>query len=599
MGAAHSPTHPWHIRCLVATLAFQTLGGTSVEPGEVVVSLTRQRRPLPDSWGRRQSTVEYFAEVEVGSPSQSFRMIFDTGSANVVIPSSHCLAPSCLQSRRYDASRSSTAERELCLKDIEASNYTREAVTLAFGTGQVTGHYAKDQVCVGEGLCAALSFVEATNQSEHPFLNAPYDGVLGLALPQLSQDHGFCLFDELVKSRKLARPLFAVYFSLEGGEISFGKVDVKRMESELKWAPVWKPGFWQVSLTDLTLNGSKTELCGAPGSYTACAAALDTGTSALTAPTRLARQLAELLKVAPDCSNFDALPTLGFLLEEADLELQLTPQDYVEREEGTCELQLMAVDVPRPDGPLFLLGDPFLRRYYTVYDRQRLRMGFALARQSINEKSDWNEMNTVSTGRLVEWSFATRCFKKRWVLPALEHPPGPRRHVSGATGGSQISGGPSTKYSTPSTLLLRERLERDIELTTGKLELEQRRLAKLDKDLDAATSEQSQKLYKYKVDPSFKDDPPAQKKRKALQLERKVDLAISRYNRLNEQNDGLRAQIDQLRKERQLLDQVFRKMQDSIRINRKDLHSAESCMLYPIPEQSLVFFIFIFLIFAA
>jgi len=144
------------------------------------------------------------------------------------------------------------------------------------------------------------------------------------------------------------------------------------------------------------------------------------------------------------------------------------------------------------------------------------------------------------------------------------------QHVSGATGGSQISGGSYNDYRQNH----RERLERDIELTTGKLELEQRRLAKLDKDLDAATSEQSQKLYKYKVDPSFKDDPPAQKKRKALQLERKVDLAISRYNRLNEQNDGLRAQIDQLRKERQLLDQVFRKMQDSIRINRKDIELA-------------------------
>ena len=46
-----------------------------------------------------------------------------------------------------------------------------------------------------------------------------------------------------MKSRKLARPVFAVYFSLEGGEISFGKVDAERMESELKWAPVWKPGF--------------------------------------------------------------------------------------------------------------------------------------------------------------------------------------------------------------------------------------------------------------------------------------------------------------------------------------------------------------------
>eukprot|EP00439_Symbiodinium_sp_Y106_P019244 s2157_g2.t1 len=626
MGATHSPTPPWHVRCLVATLAFQSLGRKSAQPGVVVVPLTRQRRHLPDSWGRRQSTVEYFAEVAVGSPSQSFRMTFDTGSANVVIPSSHCSAPSCLQSRRYNASQSSTAERQLCSKDIEDGNYTREAVTLTFGTGQVTGHYAKDQVCVGQDLCAALSFVEATNQSEHPFLNAPYDGVLGLGLPQLSQDHGFCLFDELVKSRKLARPVFAVYFSLEGGEISFGKVDAERMESELKWAPVWKPGFWQVSLRDLTLNGSKTDLCGAPGSYTACAAALDTGTSALTAPTRLARQLAELLKVAPDCSNFDTLPTLGFLLEEVDLELQLTPQDYVEQEEGTCELQLMAVDVPRPDGPLFLLGDPFLRRYYTVYDRQRLRLGFALARQSINEKSGWN-------ARIKHCLWSSFLRKRQFCHSLLQeemggslqechdsgdgydeslqqvstHVPsthsrdgismdtssfndrGPQ-HVSGATGGSQISGGSYNDYRQNH----RERLERDIELTTGKLELEQRRLAKLDKDLDAATSEQSQKLYKYKVDPSFKDDPPAQKKRKdRLAAEgrgicvacAKVDLAISRYNRLNEQNDGLRAQIDQLRKERQLLDQVFRKMQDSIRINRKDLRSDAICRLYRIPER--------------
>ena len=190
-------------RCLVATLAFQSLGRKSAQPGVVVVPLTRQRRHLPDSWGRRQSTVEYFAEVAVGSPSQSFRMTFDTGSANVVIPSSHCSAPSCLQSRRYNASQSSTAERQLCSKDIEDGNYTREAVTLTFGTGQVTGHYAKDQVCVGQDLCAALSFVEATNQSEHPFLNAPYDGVLGLGLPQLSQDHGFCLFDELVTGTKV------------------------------------------------------------------------------------------------------------------------------------------------------------------------------------------------------------------------------------------------------------------------------------------------------------------------------------------------------------------------------------------------------------
>ena len=216
------------------------------EATTLAVQLTRHWRPLPDSWGRHQSTVEYFAEVEVGYPGQRLRMTFDTGSANVVIPSIHCSAPSCMPHRRYDAGQSSTSERRLCLEDVESSNYSREAVTLTFGTGQVTGHYAKDVVCLGQGFCAALSFLEATNQSEHPFLSAPFDGVLGLAFPQLSEGPGFSFFDELVKSRQLARPIFSVYFSLGGGEIMFGGVDSRRMRSELRWAPVWNPGFWQV-----------------------------------------------------------------------------------------------------------------------------------------------------------------------------------------------------------------------------------------------------------------------------------------------------------------------------------------------------------------
>lgn len=53
------------------------------------------------------------------------------------------------------------------------------------------------------------------------------------------------------------------------------------------------------------------------------------------------------------------------------------PYDYILEIQGTCISAFMGMDFPAPMGPLAILGDAFLRRWYSVYNQGDNTVGLA------------------------------------------------------------------------------------------------------------------------------------------------------------------------------------------------------------------------------
>jgi len=366
------------------------------------VRLTRRKLGL--DMLTKQHKLAYFGEIQMGTPPQNFSVVYDTGSGNLIVPSTDCTSEACLKHARFDRAKSQTIQTITCKGQPVAWGAFGGAVTINFGTGHITGDCLQDNICMG-GLCAVGGFIASTEESSQPFASFRFDGVLGLALSSMAQSLDFSIMDRLTSRQLLKQPFFSVFLSEqddETSEITFGDVAQDHMASKLFWVPVGgTSGYWEVKIKDITLNEKKQSVC------QDCRVAVDTGTSMLAGPGEIISKLRSLLDVKSDCSNYGTLPKLGFII--GGHILSLNPPDYVGKQGDTyCTVSLMSLDIPPPRGPIFIFGIPFLQRYYSVYDEPNRRVGFAVAKHRGKQPETLVEVGGAQEAPMPSPSFLAR-----------------------------------------------------------------------------------------------------------------------------------------------------------------------------------------------
>jgi len=130
------------------------------------VPLTKQNVPVWKGARMIGNKSSYFGSVRVGSNDEVFTAVFDTGSGNVIFPSTGCKSAGCTRHKRYDRKMSLTSA------DIATEGSVKAGIsaTVTFGTGSVTAGFVNEQVCIGtQGFgCAQLNIFFSNSHERRP-----------------------------------------------------------------------------------------------------------------------------------------------------------------------------------------------------------------------------------------------------------------------------------------------------------------------------------------------------------------------------------------------------------------------------------------------
>ncbi|KAG0736476.1 hypothetical protein G6F62_008483 [Rhizopus arrhizus] len=333
----------------------------------------------------------YYGEIAVGEPPQTFHVVFDTGSSEFWVVSNHCL--SCKRGHQYNTRLSKTYWE------------SKESVRFRYGTGAIAAYRGQDTVMVANMTLKNYPVASAYELSD-VFNSLPIDGILGLG--QDSGRSGSSSFlQSLYEQMRIRQRIFGMYLQPFGGEIDFGGIDPNRFEGSIGYVPMLENSkYFVVQMKEAYLGATPLNMSRHLMIDTVGSTLMILPQSDIQAIHRSLHSSITFLNGAYyiPCGLKGKLSDI--ILDVHNHSLSISSNDYILFPHETFTDLCLSGLSSHGRADQWILGDIFLKNYYTIFDLENTRLGMAQRltyrrRCSYNTRS--NRVKAVKTpgGNLV------------------------------------------------------------------------------------------------------------------------------------------------------------------------------------------------------
>ncbi|TFK89785.1 acid protease [Polyporus arcularius HHB13444] len=340
-------------------------GADILPPMDFTSNLSNQKRQAESL--TNEANDQYWAgSINIGNPGASFLVNFDTGSADLWVPSTNCTDSACAKKQKYSSSASSSGVP------------TSSSFTIQYGDGSTVAGPVWTENVVAAGVKVAAQYFSPVSSLSPMFGNEKADGILGLAFPAISNMHKTPFLLAAKNQGTIKSALFGFKLAKSGSELYLGGTNPSLYTGDIEYHSVTgKAGYWQIGGGKLNAGNSLV----ASGLTTI----IDSGTTLIYGPPD---QVDALYKNVPGAAPYTSMPgfysfpcasipsNIAFNWGGKNWTISAANMNAGKVSLTQCIGTIAGKDLGLGKST-WLVGDSFMKNVYTAFSFDKNSVGFA------------------------------------------------------------------------------------------------------------------------------------------------------------------------------------------------------------------------------